>query len=155
FENSIADLRSRSKNMLQKYKAGYRRFKWLDAERNRPVWADVWFPTEDDQKETPMHYGSPLGEGSAISNPSFAADGSRFPLVVMSHGAFGSPSGYSWLSEFLARNGVIVLGIAHYGESWLYGADKVDLSAVTRLWVRPRDCSFALTQLLSDARFRS
>lgn len=33
------------------YKAGYRRFTWRDPDRNRPVWADVWFPSTDAVEE--------------------------------------------------------------------------------------------------------
>ena len=72
----------------------------------------------------------------------------------MSHGASGSALNYSWLAEYLARNGVIALGVSHYGESWLYGPDTVDPGAVTRLWARPGDCTFALTQLLMHEDFR-
>jgi hypothetical protein len=47
----------------QPYKAGYRRFTWHDAERDRPVWADVWFPSSDASEERSMPYG--LGQGRA------------------------------------------------------------------------------------------
>ena len=134
------------------YKAGYRRFTWRDAARNRPVWADVWFPSTDASEERAMPYG--LGQGMAIPSAGVAAYGAPFPLVVMSHGASGSAPNYSWLAEYLARNGVIALGVSHYGESWLYGPETVDPGAVTRLWARPGDCTFALTQLLMDEDFR-
>ena len=72
----------------------------------------------------------------------------------MSHGASGAPLNYAWLAEYLARRGVVVLGVAHFGESWAYGSDTIDGVTVTRLWVRPSDCSFALTQLLESPAFK-
>jgi predicted dienelactone hydrolase len=135
------------------FKAGYRRFKWHDADRNRPVWADVWFPSNDAADERVMPYG--LGHGKAIPTAAVATDGAPFPLVVMSHGASGSAPNYAWLAEYLARRGVIVLGVSHYGESWLYGAETIEPIAITRLWLRPGDCTFALTQLLMDEYFQA
>lgn len=135
------------------YKAGYRRFKWHDADRKRPVWADVWYPSTDRTEERVMLYG--LGHGRAISAASVASAGSPFPLVVMSHGASGSAPNYAWLAEFLARHGVVVLGVSHYGESWLYGPETIEPIAITRLWVRPGDCTFALTQLLTHEDFQA
>ena len=135
------------------YKPGYRRFKWRDSGRNRPVWGDVWFPSNDVSKEIAISWG--LGEGKIVRDATLASVGAPFPLVVMSPGASGSAPSYSWLAEYLARHGVIVLGVSHYGESWLYGAETVEPGAVMRLWVRPADCSFALTQLLTCDELRA
>jgi predicted dienelactone hydrolase len=133
------------------YKAGHHRFTWHDRDRDRPVWADVWFPSTDESPERAMIHG--LGQGMAIPSAEVAARGAPFPLVVMSHGASGSAPSYSWIAEYLARNGVVVLGVSHYGESWLYGPDTIDPAAVTRLWTRPADCTFALTKLLATETF--
>jgi predicted dienelactone hydrolase len=83
-----------------------------------------------------------------------AVQGAPFPLVVMSHGASGSAANYSWLAEYLARDGVVVLGVSHYGESWIYGPESIDPEAVIRLWARPGDCTFAVTRLLMQEHFR-
>jgi predicted dienelactone hydrolase len=140
-------------NDSARFKAGHRRYKWHDRSRNRPVWADIWYPTDDARHEHRMFAG--LGDGFAVADAPLAQASVRFPLMVMSHGANGSAPNYSWLAEYLARHGVAVLGVSHYQESWLYGADTVDPGAVTRLWVRPLDCSFALDQLLNLEEFRS
>lgn len=134
------------------YKVGYRSYKWFDLDRSRPVRADVWHPTMDASEEIPIPYG--LGEGKAIRGASLASHNAPFPLVVMSHGAYGSAPNYSWIAEYLARYGTVVLGVSHYGESWIYGAETVDPEAVIRLWIRPGDCTFALSQLLSIEEFR-
>jgi predicted dienelactone hydrolase len=95
-----------------------------------------------------------LGEGKAIRGASLANRGAPFPLVVISHGAYGSAPNYSWIAEYLARNGMVVLGVSHYGESWLYGAETVNPIAVTRLWLRPGDCTFAISELLMMEEFQ-
>jgi predicted dienelactone hydrolase len=134
------------------YKAGYRRYTWHDVDRNRPVWADVWYPSADEAEERPMAYG--LGQGMVVAGAGVVTFGAPFALALLSHGAFGSAPAYAWLAEYLARRGIVTLGVSHYGESWLYGAETVDFRAATRLWVRPGDCMFALTQLLMHADFK-
>lgn len=134
------------------YKAGHRTFKWHDVDRGRPVWCDLWYPSADQSEERPMVYG--LGGGATVPAGVVADLGVPFPLMVMSHGAYGSASAYAWLAEYLARNGVMVLGVSHFGESPVYGAETIDPSAATRLWLRPPDCTFALTQLLDNQELR-
>lgn len=74
------------------YKAGYRHYQWHDANRQRPVWVDVWYLAKDEAEELPLLYG--LGQGSAAHNAEVAAPGVPFPLVVLSHGAFGAARDY-------------------------------------------------------------
>jgi len=142
-----------SSAQVRPYKAGYRRLKWHDAARDRPVWGDLWYPADAAGDEQSLPYG--LGQGSVIPGSVLAAQGAPFPLLVLSHGASGSAPAYAWVAEYLARQGVFVLGVSHFGESFIYGPQSVDPSAVTRLWLRPRDCSFALTQLLAEPEFQS
>ena len=120
-------------NNVNNWSAGRRRFTWRDPVRDRPVWADVWFPAS-----------------GVAERP---APGAAFPIVVMSHGASGAAENYSWIADYLARHGVVVLGVSHHRESWLYGPETIDPGAVTRLWDRPGDCTFALTQLLMSGNF--
>jgi predicted dienelactone hydrolase len=144
---SLIDLTEQSE-----YKAGYRFYKWADARRQRPVWVDLWHPANDQSDERRISCG--LGHGSVAKDAGVATGRVSFPLVVISHGASGSAPNYGWLTEYLARKGMIVLGVSHYGESWRYGADAVDPSAATRLWTRPQDCTFALSQILQEKLFK-
>jgi len=133
------------------FKAGFRVYRWTDARRGRPVWADVWYPADTAAREEIIAYS--LGAGSVVEDAEVAPHASALPLVVMSHGASGSASNYSWLGEYLARSGFVVVGVSHYGESWRYGPQTVDPGAVTRLWTRPTDCSFAIDRILSEPQF--
>ncbi|HTT40072.1 MAG TPA: alpha/beta fold hydrolase [Burkholderiales bacterium] len=133
------------------FRAGYRFYRWTDALRRRPVWTDVWYPAQEGADEEPICYS--LGVGAVARDAELAAPSPPFPLVVLSHGASGSATNYAWLAEYLARSGFVVLGVSHYGESWRYRPDTVDPSAATRLWIRPHDCTFALSELLRHPAF--
>lgn len=121
----------------------------VDAEDSqRPILLDWWYPVEAEHGEA-YNYG--LGRGEVIEDGPLAPG--VYPLVLLSHGAFGAARNYSWLAEHLAKQGLLVAGVSHYGESYVYGADTVDQSAVLRFWERPQDVSRALTFILAHSRF--
>lgn len=95
----------------------------------RPVWTDVWYPAR--VPEQAVFYGA--GQGSAAMDVAIDTSVAPHRLIVMSHGAFGSARDYSWIAEHLARRGFVVLGVSHYGESWVYGPETIEQAAVTRL----------------------
>lgn len=74
-------------------------------------------------------------------------------IAVISHGAFGSPREMNWLGYALASQGWIVAGIAHFGESWVYGTDNIDPMTAMRFWQRPQDVSFVLDRLSDETLF--
>jgi predicted dienelactone hydrolase len=74
-------------------------------------------------------------------------------IALISHGAFGSPIEMNWLGYALASQGWLVVGVAHYGESWVYGKDTIDPSVLARFWQRPEEVSFALEQLTNKGLF--
>ncbi|MFH6955196.1 alpha/beta hydrolase family protein [Pseudoalteromonas sp. XMcav1-K] len=74
-------------------------------------------------------------------------------IALISHGAFGSPIEMNWLGYALASQGWLVAGVAHYGESWVYGKETIDPSVLARFWQRPQEVSFALEQLTNKGLF--
>lgn len=68
-------------------------------------------------------------------------------IAVISHGAFGSPLEMNWLGYALASQGWLVAGIAHYGESWVYGRETIDPASVMRFWQRPQEVSLVIDHL--------
>lgn len=90
--------------MLSENAAGYCPFRQWDPARHRPVWCDVWYPAAPHAVEPSRNYG--LGEGSMGEDAALADSQNRLPVVVLSHGAGGSPSNYAWLAEYFARNGI-------------------------------------------------
>jgi predicted dienelactone hydrolase len=76
-------------------------------------------------------------------------------VAIISHGAFGSPREMNWLGYALASQGWVVAGVAHFGESWVYGSKNIDPSSAMRFWQRPQDVSFAIDSLSDDGLFNT
>ena len=139
-----------SPNVAAEYQAGFDIESFHDDARDRPVQIDWWYPSSDTEA-VDFNYG--LGRGRIVPQGGIAAG--EFPLVLLSHGALGSARNYSWLAESLARNGYLVAGISHFGESYVYGEDTVDPMEVLRSWSRPLDISAALTYIGKESRFQN
>jgi predicted dienelactone hydrolase len=76
-------------------------------------------------------------------------------VAIISHGAFGSPREMNWLGYALASQGWVAVGVAHFGESWVYGAENIDPSSAMRFWQRPQDVSFAIDILSKEGVFNT
>jgi len=124
---------------------GYKTVRLEDAARRRPVLLDLWYPAVSDVVEAEHDYG--MARGRAAENA--PAETGRHPLIIMSHGAFGSARNYSWVTEHLARRGFLVAGVSHFRESPAYGPETIDPLFALQPWHRTRDCSFALDHLLA------
>ena len=129
------------------FACGYRPLRAYDPSRERPVALDVWYPAAASAVEQDHDYV--LGTGRVAEDVG-GADG-PFPLIVTSHGAFGSARSYAWIAEHLARGGYVVCGVSHYGESPVYGAETIDPLSVLEIGPRAVDCSFAIDHLLGGS----
>ncbi len=110
---------------------------WQDAERQRAVPARLYWPAQARQ--------------------------AAVPLVVFSHGLGGSRMGYRYLGQYWAEQGFASLHLQHLGsdrEVWRGSifslvsnlqAAASDMNAANRAI----DVRFAISQILSDARFGS
>lgn len=128
--------------------AGFQIESFVDADRKRPILIDWWYPVEG-QSASSYNYG--LGRGRVVESGTIAPG--VFPLIVLSHGAFGAARNYSWIAEVLARNGFMVAGISHFGESYVYGAETVDPTSVLRSWERALDVSAAISHIKKHSTF--
>jgi predicted dienelactone hydrolase len=129
------------------YWAGYQTTRITDA-NNRPIALDIWFP-ESRVPEVIHNYGISKGHvatGTTVS-------GNHLPIVLLSHGAMGAASNYSWIAEVLARHGYVVLGVSHSGESPAFGASTVNPSTVSHFGDRTRDFKAALAYLLAQPAY--
>ncbi len=135
---------------LEAMEAGFQTETFKDADRDRPVLIDWWYPVAN-QKTYAYDYG--LGRGRVVVSGTVALG--KFPLVVLSHGAMGAARNYSWIAESLARSGIIVAGISHFGESYMYGDETVDPTSVLDSWERPLDISAALTYIENKSALSS
>ncbi len=136
---------------MPEFACGYTTF-WLhDAARSRPVVVDAWYPAAAPAAETVRSYGLGTGRAAEDAHPATGA----FPVVLLSHGAFGAARNYSWLAEHLARAGYVVCGVSHFRESYVHGVDTIDPQAAGQLDDRAQDCSFALDHLLEASPLRA
>jgi predicted dienelactone hydrolase len=127
--------------------AGYESSRIVDGDR--PIHLHLWYPT--DQKESAVNYGISAGSAATGAKPA----GDRLPIVLLSHGAMGAASNYSWIAESLARHRYVVLGVSHFGESPVFGAQSVNPAAVARFRDRTHDFNVALDWLLTKSRLAS
>lgn len=109
----------------------------FDSARQRPIKAFLWYPSHTCSADAKC-----LAPSAKVATP-----------ILLSHGSMGSPLEYSWLANALADAGYIVVGIAHFGESWVYGPDSLQPQQVPQFWLRARDCQFVLDALQNGSMF--
>ena len=95
----------------------------INADSDRPLTVDVWFPI-DDAGEAPLHQYTLIPGASDTSDLAVAADPSAiaegpFPLVVYSHGSAGLRYIASNYTETIASHGYIVASADHTGNTAL------------------------------------
>lgn len=128
---------------------------------DRNIKVEIWYPSTNKdttlQIEYTGNYGvandpkRPLtpftfkGRASRDAEPN-TSDG-RFPLVIFSHGYFGSRTMFSYLTENLASKGYIVVSIDHPGSTF-QDPGKV----TTSLFHRPLDILFVLGEIANLAK---
>ena len=114
---------------------------YFDASRQRPIKVVFWYPAGRCVAELKLRCNHPAS--------------ASLPPVLLSHGAMGSALEYQWLARTLAARGHIVVGVSHFGESWVYGQESIQPKMVTSVWHRPQDFSVVLNNLSGQAVFNS
>lgn len=129
---------------------------------DRPLKLEIWYPAQLKPGQTELTtYTDVLGAGAgnpARPNTPFTFDGRAlrdaapkgdglYPLVILSHGYPGSRLQMSYLTEFLASHGYVVVSIDHTEST---RADKAGFAST--LLNRPLDLSFVLEQLSQWAK---
>jgi predicted dienelactone hydrolase len=132
------------------FPAGHTVLRTEDRARRRPILIDLWYPAVSTAKEMP--YDDGLGRG-CVAESADPLEGEHM-AIVLSHGAFGAARNYSWIAAHLARQGYVVAGVSHFGESFVYGPETIDPAAALMPWLRSRDCIVALDYLLGESLFR-
>lgn len=91
-----------------------------DTDRQRPLVADVWYPTEPDATGEPSVYqfipGIEFASDTALADVPVSAEG-PFPLVVYSHGSGGLRYIATFFTELLASHGFVVAAVDHVGNT--------------------------------------
>jgi predicted dienelactone hydrolase len=115
----------------------------------RPIQLDLWYPSTATEQAHDYHFGT----GSVAENAAITGD--QHPVVLLSHGAMGAASNYSWIAEPLARHGYVVLGVSHFGESPAFGPATMNPTNVSHFGDRTRDINAALDFLLTKSIYAS
>ena len=122
--------------------------------RDRPLGVDVWYPAHEAAGQKPVTYRASLPspgdkppaefsiQGVAVLNA--RPDGSRLPLVVISHGFSNATAALAWLGENLASKGYVVAAIRHEDASIAQPQNILD-----PLLNRPLDVAFVTKELIA------
>ena len=116
---------------------------------SRRALSELWFEAAADAKSEPFA-AQPLFRSIPLARGASPASGvGKRPLIVISHGNFGSRFSHAWLAVELVKSGYVVLSTSHPGTM---GEDQSPAGRY-RLWDRSRDVSFAIDELLKHPRW--
>ncbi len=128
----------------QSYNMGEKTLFFTDSSRNRPIKAELWYPTSDVDVKQERITELPFILEPTIRNASHIEQ--RYPLVLLSHGTGGNRFSLAWLAITLVKQGYMVIAPDHWGNTF----DNKIPEYFVRYWERPLDLRFLLTQILAD-----
>lgn len=115
----------------------------------RKVTTELWFKAAGDAKIEWFSPRPPLRSIPIARNADPEPALRKQPLIVISHGNWGTRFSQGWLALELVKSGYIVLSTSHPGTV----GDDQSVSGRYRLWDRSRDVSFALGQVLDSPKW--
>lgn len=135
-----------------------------DGTGSRSLVTDLWYPAIESAVEQDISIGPPdapllyccKAAPDADLLPQYLTPNTQhpipnsFPLILLSHGTGGSARSIGWLAEALARQGYIVAGANHHGNTAI---EPYRVEGFAHVWERPRDMSVILDLLLQDPQF--
>lgn len=120
-----------------------------DGKSKRPILTHIFYPTTDTNVK-PILLGEPnnalFNAGNAVMNGKVTNQNKR-PLIIMSHGTGGSALQMLWIAETLVKNGYLVIGVNHHGNT--AAEEKKYAEGYKLWWERSQDISVVLEQLSS------
>lgn len=81
------------------------------AAKSKHIDVAIWYPTADEPAVHTYYTGGPKGKVAKDGNPD--SEGGPYPLVVYSHGYGGGAFASIYLSEYLAKHGLVVAACDH------------------------------------------
>ncbi|MFJ3259689.1 alpha/beta hydrolase family protein [Pseudomonas sp. NPDC086581] len=127
----------------QGWNVGFHRLQVSDPLDQQPMKAIAFYPTR--APEQPLHLGNFILD---VAYEGQTANG-RFPLLVMSHGNYGTPLAHRDLIEALVRKGFVVVTLLHPGDNL---HDHSRLGAKSNLYGRPLQVSETISAALLDPK---
>lgn len=126
-----------------------------DGKSKRPILTHIFYPTTDTNVK-PILLGEPNNElfnaGNAVWNANVTSK-NKLPLIVMSHGTGGSALQMLWIAETLVKNGYLVVGVNHHGNTAV--EEKKYAEGYKLWWERSQDVSVVLDKLSSHNNWSS
>jgi predicted dienelactone hydrolase len=123
-----------------------------DAKDRDQLRITVWYPAAADAIERPLVLGppeSPLRNvGSVAVDAAFAADRTRWPVILLSHGFGGTARIMGWFGIAMARDGYVVVAVDHPGNN---AVDEMTVPGAILYWDRADDLRAALGATERDA----
>jgi len=120
-----------------------------DGATGRKVTSELWFRAAPDAKVEWFSPRTPLRAIPIARDAVAPVAPTKRPLIVISHGNWGTRFSQGWLALELVRSGYIVLSTTHPGTA----ADDQTAAARYRLWDRSRDVTFALDEVLKRPKW--
>src|SRR4051812_40717978 len=102
-------------NATSYFKVGQKDFTFQDNKRNRKIVTHVWYPAPPNIKMSAQEAMGPFLPVIAAMNAPLAHVSQKLPIVLISHGSGGKAEKLFWLTEYLVKNGVFVMGVDHPG----------------------------------------
>lgn len=120
----------------------------------RPVRSVVWYPAGESGKQEIIIDSSQFTKPTmAFRDAKISLLKSKYPLILISHGAQGNSEQMRWFGYYLASRGYISVIINHNGTD--EEERKTGILSISDfcMWERPRDVSAVLDKMLKDPEF--
>ena len=120
-----------------------------DKSSARKFQAELWYEPVTGTRAEEISIRPPLRAIKIAPGAQPRTDVAKRPLIVVSHGNWGTRYSQGWLALKLVDAGYLVLSTSHPGTV----ADDQSVAGRYRLWDRSTDVSFALDQVLADPKW--
>jgi predicted dienelactone hydrolase len=115
----------------------------------RKIVSELWFATASDARIEWFSPRLPLRPVPIVRNADPAPTSRKYPLIVASHGNWGTRFSQGWLALELVKAGYVVLSTSHPGTM----GDDQTAAGRYRLWERSRDVSLAIDEVLKRPKW--
>ena len=127
---------------------GVRQVEFVTPTDRRPLSLVVFYPAAMADPAAPRLQLPFTINLDLLADAPFLQDGTRRPLVMLSHGRGSDAWQYAWLAQALASQGFIVAGLNHYRAN-TYQREIGWLA--NRIWQRPVNLGLGISHLLGES----
>jgi predicted dienelactone hydrolase len=121
----------------------------VDAARGRTLTTEIWFQVPTGTATEGVSNVLPIAPIQIAQNAAPASEFKKRPLIVISHGNWGTRFSQGWIAMRLVEAGYVVITPSHPGTM----RDDRTTAGAVRLWDRSDDVRFVLSAVLKDARW--